>query len=116
MTRSPLLGVLFLAASCGAAPINAVAQNAQEEASVNSELVAVEFRGSRRSLDRIASEAASLGWRIDVRDERALRILPPPNYDPDRHFGPLLDRIGRMGLTDIGLRLIGPNGPVGPEG
>ena len=83
---------------------------------MNSELVAVEFSGSRRSIDRLTEAAESLGWRVDVRAERSLRILPPPDYDPDRHFGPLLERIEALGLRDIGLRLIGPNGPVGPEG
>ena len=116
MTRAIQLGALLLAASCGVAPSNAIEQNAREEAPMESELVAVEFSGSKRSLDRLAAEVARLGWRIDSRTERALRILPPPNYDPDRHFGQLLSRIEAMGLTDIGLRLIGPNGPVGPEG
>ena len=116
MMKASLVAGFLLAASCSAAPSNAIAQNTQEEAPVNSELVAVEFSGSTRSLDRLATAAASLGWRIDVRSERLLRILPPPNYNPDRHFGPLLEQIEAMGLTDFGLRLIGPNGPVGPEG
>ena len=82
---------------------------------MKSELVALEFSGSERSLDRLAAEAVRLGWRVDTRGKRALRILPPPDYEPSQ-FGVLLDRIGRMRLTDIGLRLIGPNGPIGPEG
>lgn len=110
------LGMLLLAASCSAAPSNAIGQNEQEVGSVDSELVAIEFSGSRRSLERLAAEAARIGWRIDARTETSLRILPPPDYDPDRHFALLLNRIEAMGLADIGLRLIGPNGPVGPEG
>lgn len=82
---------------------------------MESELVAVEFRGSERSLDRLAVEAGRLGWRVEARTARSLRILPPPNYEPSQ-FGILLDRVDALGLTDIGLRLIGPNGPVGPEG
>jgi|GEM_PF-3716400 len=116
MTKAIGLVALLLAASCGATLSNTIEQNIQEEAPMESELVAVEFSGSGPSLDRLAAEAARLGWRIDSRTEGGLRILPPPNYDPDRHFGQLLSRIEAMGLTDLGLRLIGPNGPVGPEG
>ena len=79
-------------------------------------LVALEFSGSRQSLDRLAEASTGLGWSVESKSREALRILPPPNYDPDRHFGPLLERIEALGITDIGLRLIGPDGPVGPEG
>ena len=82
---------------------------------MGSELVAIEFSGSKRSLDRLAMESARLGWRVDSHDARSLRILPPPNYEFS-HFKSLIDRIEQLGLSDIGLRLIGPNGPVGPEG
>jgi hypothetical protein len=82
---------------------------------VESELVAIEFSGSKRSLDQLAMESARLGWRVDRHDAEALRILPPPNYEFSQ-FKSLIDRIEQLGLSDIGLRLIGPNGPVGPEG
>jgi hypothetical protein len=109
------LGALLFTASCNAAPSNAVTQTFEEEAPVNSELVAVEFDGSSQTLDSLAVEAERLGWRIGVRTDSSLRILPPPDYDPDGHFGPLIERIEILGLADIGLRLVGPNGPVGPE-
>ena len=79
-------------------------------------LVALEFSGSRQSLDRVAEAGTELGWRVESKTDKSLRILPPSNYDPDKHFGPLLQRIEEVGARDIGLKLIGPNGPVGPEG
>ena len=82
---------------------------------MKSELVAVEFSGSKPSLDRLAEAATALGWKVDGHSAGSLRILPPANYDPDQ-FGLLLERIEELGISDIGLRLIGPNGPVGPEG
>ena len=114
MTR-PLLGLLLLVDACGSPLSSPPAETHEEKSAVESELVAIEFSGSKRSLDRLAAESARLGWRVDRRDTRSLRILPPAN-DEFSQFKALIDRIEQLGLTDIGLRLIGPNGPVGPEG
>jgi hypothetical protein len=108
-------GALISLVACGGPASSGSAQAHNEASSTQSQLVAVEFSGSERSLDRLATEVVRLGWRVDSRSARALRILPPPNYEPSQ-FGTLLDRIEQMGIRDIGLRLIGPNGPVGPEG
>ena len=82
---------------------------------MDSGLVAVEFSGSKKSLELLAVAAEKLGWRKESLSDKSLRILPPPNYNPDQ-FGLLLQRIEELGISDIGLKLIGPNGPVGPEG
>ena len=82
---------------------------------MQSELIAVELTGSEGSLDRLSAEVVRLGWRIDQRTPDTLRITPPANYEPSQ-FGRLLERINALGISDIGLRLIGPDGPVGPEG
>ena len=63
----------------------------------------------------MVAEVVRLGWRVDLRSAGALRMLPRRIYEPSQ-FGALLDRIEQMGIRDIGLRLIGPNGPVAPEG
>jgi hypothetical protein len=113
--RPLLLAAAFAVAACQGRQYAASEPTNRGQPPMESELVAIEFSGSKPSLDGLAAEAARLGWRIDTRTARALRILPPPNYEPGQ-FGILLDRIEALGLTDIGLRLIGPNGPVGPEG
>jgi hypothetical protein len=118
MIRQIILGAVFLLSGCGADASGGAAaaengSNAVERE--HSELVAVEFSGGERSLNRLAEEVVRLGWRVDSHSSHALRILPPPNYEPSQ-FGRLLERISELGLRDIGLRLIGPNGPVGPEG
>lgn len=117
MIKGLLAVSALVLATCGSAqPANSGPdRNQTNEAPMESGLVALEFNGSRRSLDRLAPEAVRLGWRIDTRTDRSLRLLPPPDYDPDR-FGLLLARIEALGIGDVGLRLIGPNGPVGPEG
>jgi hypothetical protein len=116
MMKQTILGVAFSLAACGSSPASSSsAQAHNEEPAVQSQLVAVEFSGSGHSLDRLATEIVRLGWRVDSRSAHALRILPPPNYEPGQ-FGTLLDRIEQMGIRDIGVRLIGPNGPVSPEG
>jgi hypothetical protein len=115
MMKQTMLGIAISLTACGGPAPSDTAKTHNGEPAVQSELVAVEFSGSERSLDRLAAEVVRLGWRVDSRSARALRILPPPNYEPSQ-FGALLERIDRMGIRDIGLRLIGPNGPVGPEG
>ena len=108
--------LLIFVAACLFVPHHSLeARPVQEQTPMKSELVALEFSGSRRSIDKLEAEAVGLGWRVESRAARALRILPPPAYEPSQ-FGLLLERIERMGLNDIGLKLIGPNGPVGPEG
>jgi hypothetical protein len=123
MRGTVLPGTVLALTACSPAASGESARNeavhaqskAEAPAAGRSELVAVEFTGSARSLDRLAAEVVRLGWRIETHNARGLRILPPADYDPSR-FGLLLERIERLGITDIGLRLIGPNGPVGPEG
>ena len=105
----------LVVAACGSAETVNSEASSEEGTSMESSLVAVEFSGSKRSLNRLAEAASELGWKVDNHSERSLRVLPPANYDPDQ-FGILLGRIEELGISDIGLRLIGPNGPVGPEG
>ena len=74
-------------------------------------LAGVEFRGSQASLDRLAEAAVELDWRVDTRTARRLVVMPPPDYEPSK-FNALLERIERMGLHDLDVRMIGPYGPA----
>ena len=113
--RRLFIAVAALFAAFPNGECEAAERDGRQEQAMEPELVAVEFTGSAGSIRRLAEAISTLGWRIDARADRSLRILPPANYTSD-HFGLLLDRIRQLGLRDLGLRLIGPNGPVGPEG
>ena len=115
MVRLIFVGLGLATASYGQAQTADPPKSNQQEKQMNSGLIAVEFSGSKKSLERLADAAVKLGWRVDSHADKSLRILPPPNYDPAQ-FGLLLQRIEQLGISDIGLKLIGPNGPVGPEG
>lgn len=115
MRKAIVLSFGLLAAACGQTPSPESESTSIGGLAVNSELVAVEFSGSKRTLETLAGETAKLGWQIDTRTSTSLRILPPANYEPSQ-FGRLLKLIEDRRLNDVGLLLIGPNGPIGPEG
>ena len=115
MIRDFLALSAIVLTACSASGPKGAPQSDKQEASVQAELVAVEFTGVEANLDCLSAEVVWLGWRIKRGTSERLRITPPSNYEPSQ-FGRLLERINALGISDIGLQLIGPDGPVGPEG
>ena len=101
------IAAVFGLAACGK---SAVPTEAAEEA--NTPLGFVRITASEADLDRLQKAAASAGWTEAQRDESgALLLKAPADYNPDR-FGALLEAISPLGISEMGLQLLLPDGRV----
>jgi hypothetical protein len=63
-------------------------------------------------LERLQAAAASVGWGDTRREDAGTLLLKtPPNYTPER-FGELLGAFEQLGISDMGLQLLLPDGRV----